>query len=166
MANIFTNQKVNNSYFNLSNGATSVFIETLCISGIENATNDFKKDILIWFAQRDWTLIGMGFEGFDVSEIIWDSKIFNQQKEFIISTIDGVFEEKNWNLLNYAPTKEWLFEKLNQFKIMIYEYKIIHINKTSQFEIFEFVNSIKKYEICKKHKIYKHFEGCVICNNQ
>ena len=105
----------------MSNGLTSVFIETLCLAGAESTDEEFKKEIMIWFAQRD--LMGMGFEGFDISEIIWDNDIFDKQKSFIIETIEKVFEEKNWNLLDYTPNKEWLFDSLNKFKKMISEYE-------------------------------------------
>ena len=47
MANCITNHKVNDAYFYLSNLSTSVFIETLCLAGVEMANKDFKKDILI-----------------------------------------------------------------------------------------------------------------------
>jgi len=165
MANIFTNKNVNDTYFNMSNGLTSVFIHTLCISGLYNVNESFKKDILIWFAQRDWIILGIGFEGFDISEIIWDKSIFDMQKEFILETIDAVFKEKNWNLLNYTPNKEWLFIRLELFKQMIYDYKCDNINEGAQFAIFDFDEKVIKYEQCEKHRIYKHYKGCVVCNN-
>lgn len=166
MANCITNHKVNDAYFYLSNLSTSVFIETLCLAGVEMANKDFKKDILIWFAQRDWTLLGMGLEGFDIAEIIWDKLIFEEQKEFINAMIDGVINEKNWNLLCYLPDKEVLFNQINLLKEMISSYELKHIDKESQFILFEFEGNIKKYERCELHKIYKHIEGCVICNNR
>jgi len=166
MANIFTNGKVNAEYFHMSNGLTSVFIETFCLAGIENATEDYEKDMLIWFGQRDWTLLGMGIEGFDIAEIIWDANKFDKQKAFIIASIEGVFQEKNWDLLNYTPNREWLFEKLVIFKKMIEDYTVIHIDKALQFEVFEFDGEVKRYDTCETHKIYKHMGGCVICNNR
>jgi hypothetical protein len=165
MANIFTNEKVNEDYFGMSNGLTSVFIETICLAGIENAREDYEKDLLIWFGQRDWTLLGMGIEGFDISEIIWDAGNFDKQKAFVLATIEGVFQEKNWNLLSYTPNREWLFEKLLLFKKMIGDYTSTHIDKEAQFEIFEFGEGMKKYDTCEIHKVYKHIGGCVICNN-
>jgi len=166
MANIFTNEKVNEEHFWMSNGLTSVFIETFCLAGVENANEGFEKDLLIWFGQRDWALMGLGITGFDISEIIWDAGNFDKQKAFIIAVIEGVFQEKNWNLLGYTPNREWLFEKLVVFKKMIEDYMSTHIVKEAQYEIFEFNEGVKKYDTCEVHKIYKHLGGCVICNNE
>ncbi len=71
MGNIITNSKFNNKIIQMSNGLTSVFIETICLAGSDIAIENYQKDLMIWFAQRDWILLGMGLEGFDISEIIW-----------------------------------------------------------------------------------------------
>lgn len=166
MANTITNKKVNDEYLGMNNGLTSVFISTMCLSGVEIAKEKFEKDILIWFAQHDQAVMGRGTVGFDVSEMIWDKNIFSNQKTFIIETINGALEEKNWHLLDYNPKKEWIFESLEIFKRMISAYESKHIDKECQEEIFEFDDNIKKYKTCELHKIYTHFAGCVICNDK
>jgi len=164
MGNIITNQKVDDECLQMSNGVTTVFIHTFCLAGCDIADQSYKKDILIWFGQRDYRITGMGFEGFDISEIIWDKTYFEEQKTFILEVIDRVFEKTNWDLLNYSPREDWLFESMHQFKSMIQKFNAQNIDSDCQIKIYDFKNKVKKYEVCKRHKVYKHAEGCVICN--
>jgi len=167
MANIFTNTKVNDEILRMSNGLTSVFIETFCLAGADLAKKQFEKDLMIWFGQRDWVILGMGVEGFDISEIIWNTKEFEQQKAFILKVIDSVYTKRNWQYLSYEPNTSFLFEKLDMFKDMIHSFTSQNIGNNDWEEgLFEFDGEIMKYDRCEKHKIYKHYQGCVICNNE
>jgi len=165
MGTEITNTTVDDETILLSNGLTSVFLDTLCLAGCDIAFKPYQKDLMLWFAQRDWTLTGMGFEGFDISEIIWDTADFDAQKTFILEVIDRVFEETNWDLLGYDPNKDWLFDAMGKFKGMIQKYSADKIENGSQIQIYDFNNTVKKYEICEKHKVYKHSGGCIVCNN-
>jgi len=93
MGTEITNTAVDDETIAMSNGLTSVFLDTLCLAGCDIAFKPYQKDLMLWFAQRDWTLTGMGFEGFDISQIIWDAAIFEEQKKFILETVDRDTEE-------------------------------------------------------------------------
>ncbi len=164
MANIFTNSQVNDTVIHMSNGLTSVFIETFCLAGTKHVSELFEKDLLIWFAQRDWVLTGMGSEGFDISEINWDEGYFERQKQFVLDTINAVFERYNWELLAYEPNEDFLFERLEVFRNMITSFEVKHLKSVNQIRLFDFDTG--KYDTCEKHLIYKHCAGCVICNNE
>lgn len=167
MANIFTNKKVDDEIVRMSNGMTSVFIETFCLAGADFAKEELEKDLMIWFGQRDWVIIGMGVEGFDISEIIWNKIDFNQQKNFILRVIDLIYKKRNWEYLSYQPNTDLLFGKLDKFKEMIISFTKENIGDSDLKEgIFEFEGAIIKYDRCVKHQIYKHWQGCVICNNE
>lgn len=167
MANIFTNKEVNDEFLRMSNGLTSVFIETFCLAGADLAKEQFEKDLMIWFGQRDWVIIGMGVEGFDISEIIWDIRIFSEQKRFVQLVIENIFEKSNWEYLSFEPNTDLLFEKLDGFKKMIHSFRAENVLKLEDQEgIFEFNGVISKYDKCEKHKVYKHWQGCVVCNNE
>jgi len=167
MANIFTNTKVNHHILRMSNGLTSVFIETYCVAGADLAKAPFEKDLMIWFGQRDWIILGMGVEGFDISEIIWNPNQFNQQKAFILGVLDAIYKKRNWEYLSYPPNEELLFGKLNDFKAMLLAFTQEHHEGDDEREgIFDFNGAIEKYERCQKHKSYKHWQGCVVCNNE
>jgi len=163
VANIITNEKIDDEILQMSNGMTTVFFHTFCLAGCGIAGESFQKDILIWFGQRDYRLIGMGFEGFDISQIIWDKASFEEQKKFILEVIDRVFEKTNWELLDYIPSEDWLFEKMRRLKSMVQKFNAQNIDEDCQIKIFDFNNEVKKYDVCKRHKIYKHAEGCIIC---
>jgi len=165
MGTLITNEAVDDESVSMGNALTSVFFETLCLAGGGIAALPWQKDLMIWFAQRDWTLTGMGFEGFDISRIIWDAAVFEEQKSFIIEVADRALKETNWNLLGYKPDKNLLFGALRVFKNMIQKYGADKIDTGNQIEIYDFDKKIKKYEVCEKHKVYKHAEGCIICNN-
>lgn len=148
----------------MSNVTTSVFFETLCVSGSDLAEESFEKDLLIWFGQRDWTIIGMGVEGFDTDEIIWCPENFDQQKSFILKIIDATFAKKNWLLLGYDPPEQIVFENLNLFREMIKSFTVNDISKNEEVEIFPFDEEINRYDRCEIHRVYKNFIGCIICN--
>jgi len=46
-------------------------------------TNE-KRDILIWLAQRDQSIFGLGIVGFDITEVCWSIDYFDEQKAFLI----------------------------------------------------------------------------------
>jgi hypothetical protein len=152
----------------MSNGMTSVFIETCCLAGAEIAEEDYQKDLMIWFGQRDWVILGMGVEGFDIAEINWNNVDFDNQKKFILRVLESVSEKLNWGYLSYEPNTTFLFEKLDEFKAMIIAFTKEHVkdDDSERVGVFEFEGAIEKYDRCDKHKIYKHWQGCVICNNE
>ena len=164
MGNIITNEKINDRAILMSNGLTSVLIDTICLAGSDIALEKYQQDIMIWFSQRDWMILGMGFEGFDIGEIIWDKENFYAQQKFILKVIDLATEKTNWDLLNYNPG-EMIFATLTDFRQMIHDFKIEHIETENEISIFDFDGIINRYDKCGKHRIYKHYAGCVICNN-
>jgi len=164
MANTITNDKINDSVIAMSNGLTSVFIETICLAGSDIAVEKYQQDLMIWFSQRDWMLLGMGFEGFDVAEIIWDKENFYAQQKFILKVIDLAIEKTNWDLLDYTPG-EMIFGKLTDFKQMIHDFRIECIDTANEIPVRDFNDLINRYDKCEQHRIYKHPYGCVICNN-
>ncbi|MEO1518167.1 MAG: hypothetical protein AAFV95_24310 [Bacteroidota bacterium] len=163
MANIISNDQVRElDFLRMSNGLTSVFIDTICLAGRDLAAEDFQKDLMIWFAQRDARLMGQGITGFDLVEIAWERSIFPQQKEFLLDVLQLALAKKNWEYLGYHPREEWVLENLAGFKRMLGEFEGQHIEESSQDSLIPFAG---KYQKCQKHGIYLHVAGCVICNN-
>lgn len=163
MANIISNDAVNEShYFSMSNGLTDVLIDVICLAGSDIAEEAFQKELMIWFAQRDWRIMGLGITGFDISDIIWDSEIFDKQKVFILEVIQKALIRKNWEVLEYEPKEEWIFPKLNQFTKMIDDFKKEHIKNEQQTQVIPFDVIYTK---CSKHQIFLHVGGCRLCDN-
>lgn len=165
MANLITNNHVNESEIQLSNGLTSVYIDTLCLAGSDIATQPYEKNLLIWFAQKDGTIVGYGFEGFDIVAIIWSPEMFDKQKNFLLLLIDAALAKRNWRRLQYVPRDDMIFECLSQFREMVRAFEKKHIVLTEQDSLWEFDAGIQMYERCKKHDVYMHAYGCVVCNN-
>ncbi|HEY1166994.1 MAG TPA: hypothetical protein VGE90_17585, partial [Chitinophaga sp.] len=129
----------------MSNGLSSVFIETICLAGSDIAVEEYQQDIMIWFSQRDWMILGMGFEGFDIVEIIWDKENFHAQQKFILKVIDLAIEKTNWDLLNYTPG-EMIFATLTDFKHMIHDFYIECIGTENAIPVFDFDGTINRYD--------------------
>lgn len=97
----------------MTNQSTTVFIETLVLSGSKIANIDREKEFIIWFAQRDQNIVGLGTVGFDLDEMPWVEDDFFQMKNFILDCIRGVINKYQWDLLDYEPNEEWIKKHLN-----------------------------------------------------
>ncbi len=163
MGNTVFNTQVNPSdQLNMSNGLTAVFIDTLCLAGADIATEYFQKDLMIWLAQRDWMLFGLGCIGFDISEIIWDKALFAAQKAFLLQVVDRALAKTHWELLDYSPHEEWTLRSLREFGRMLREFEERHIVVGEQLPLLPLDTP---YAQCPLHHVYLHVGGCVVCNN-
>ncbi|OCA98718.1 hypothetical protein [Clostridium beijerinckii] len=68
----------------LSNGATSVFITVLGLSGTRLAKADGEKKLLVWILEKDRSKCGIGTVGFVISGMSWIKENFENQKAFIL----------------------------------------------------------------------------------
>jgi hypothetical protein len=163
MGSIITNKKFDpNKSLCMSNGLTAVFIQVICLAGSDTANNNHEKDLMIWFAKRDPFLVGMGFEGFDLQQIIWEKGAFQAQKEFLLKVIESAKQKTNWEKLDYSPKEDWVLDALSDFIGIMLPFEAKDIDESMQFEI---INFKAKYKKCTVHGIYLHAGGCVICNN-
>ncbi|MGG1942855.1 hypothetical protein ABFY57_24575 [Paenibacillus polymyxa] len=80
----------------MSNGLTSVFIEVLAISGSVLAKTNREKELIIWLAQRDQSVVGIGTVGFDIDEMPWTIGSFESEKDFILDTISNAADGLGW----------------------------------------------------------------------
>lgn len=164
MANIISSDSVNEElYIQMNNGLTAVFVDVICLAGSEIAQEIYQKDFMIWFAQRDYKLWGLGIIGFDLVNILWEKEIFQAQKNFILEVLDRALKKINWNLLSYAPREDWVLDCIERFQQMIEAFDETHLDKANPYELISFE---KQYEKCPKHQVFLHIEGCVICNNE
>ncbi|WP_235332709.1 hypothetical protein [Paenibacillus polymyxa] len=85
----------------MSNGLTSVFIEVLVISGSVLAKTNREKELIIWLAQRDQSVVGIGAVGFDIDEMPWTIDSFESEKDFILDTISNAADGLGWEKLSY-----------------------------------------------------------------
>ncbi len=98
----------------MSNGLTSVFIEVLVISGSVLAKTNREKELIIWLAQRDQSVVGIGTVGFDIDEMPWTIDSFESEKDFILDTISNAADGLGWEKLSYKLRQDWVVNCLNQ----------------------------------------------------
>ena len=56
-------------YLNMSNGGTSMFINVLCLSGGRLAETESQKRLMVFLAEKNQNVCGIGTVGFDIVNI-------------------------------------------------------------------------------------------------
>lgn len=149
----------------MSNGLTDVVMDVLCLAGATLAASDDEKEWMIWLAQKDQGIFGLGTIDFDISEMPWQREYFDAQKKFLLAVIDAAAAKTNWNLLNYQPREDWALDVLAQLRELVTAFQIEHLPEKNEAEIYPFEGAVKKFDRCAKHGVYMHFDGCLVCRN-
>lgn len=169
MGNIISNERAGaDSYLQMSNGATSVLLDILCLAASDIASSQWEIETAIWLAEHDQSIIGLGVVGFDISEIGWSRENFPAQQQFTVSTIDLAMKRHRWKLLNYEPRLDVTLENLEIFKTLVELYRSEHIKSE---DVREWrVEPSPPYLKCPIHKIYLHYlmedpkKNCRLCH--
>jgi len=155
----------------MSNGLTSVFIEVLVISGSILANTDREKELIIWLAQRDQSVVGIGTVGFDIDEMPWTVNSFASEKDFMLRTISHAAKGLGWEKLSYEPHQDRVVHGLKQFGSMIQAFGQEDVNMNNYIEWAEIEEGDdnptipRGYPKCEQHNIYLSCHGCILCNN-
>lgn len=151
-----------------SNGAISVLMTMIGLSGSALAEEWYEKDLIVWLMEKDQSAIGLGMAGFDVTELPWHKAYFAEQKEFLCKTLQSVKNSFGLDRLDYMPNKEWLskIEMLQKMlEQMVWEdvnYDIIQ----EWYEVCDYTEPMKNgYPVCEKHGILLSVYGCIACND-
>ena len=147
----------------MSNGLTAVFVDVLSLNAPQFATSDQQIDMAIWLASRDQTRSGIGTVGFDVREIPWRASSFEEDKAFILQTIDAAKAKEQWEQLDYHPNEEWIIQSLDKFRQLIEDFTVEFVSSENYQQWQE--NKPKETQTCPIHGVYHHWGGCVVCNN-
>ncbi|BFH64798.1 hypothetical protein [Paenibacillus azoreducens] len=155
----------------MTNQSTSVFIETLVISGSKIAATDREKEFIIWLAQKDQNVIGRGVVGFNIEEMPWIEDDFPEMKSFMLECIRGVINKLQWELLNDEPNEQWIKDTFEHFGTMIelFEEKFVnaenYIEWSTPDEGDDHPTIPRGYPKCAEHSVYLSCFGCLICNS-
>ena len=84
MSNIIS---FNSDTISMSNGLTDVFISVLVLSGSRLAETVDEKRLIVWFAEKDQSRVGMGTVGFDIREMPWNIERFEESRLFMLNTV-------------------------------------------------------------------------------
>ncbi|GGF67285.1 hypothetical protein GCM10010912_10310 [Paenibacillus albidus] len=157
-------------YMRMSNGLTSVFIDVLVLSGSALAGSDREKEFVIWLAQRDQNVVGIGTVGFSLDELPWSREDFVSNQEFMLRVIDGALAKTGWEVLAYEPAFEYIESALLQFRQLVLAFgpekvDTSHYEEWSAIEEDDYWPTIPPgYPQCSKHHVYLSCHGCVFCN--
>ncbi|MBL7904738.1 MAG: hypothetical protein JNL22_06925 [Bacteroidales bacterium] len=142
----------------LSNGLTAVLIDVLCLTGAEIAITDWQKEILVRLASHDAAILGDGFTGFDLAEIL--NGLDPVEGAGFLSGVCSLAQQvKIWSGLPYSPDRELLLSALLRFKGLCQLAGGILPSAGKPFQ------SSHAYTRCERHGVYLHKEGCIFCNN-
>ena len=104
---------------NMSNGGTSMFINILCLSGGRLAETESQKRFMVFLAEKNQNVIGLGTVGFDIVDMPWDRDSFDEDKAFMLRVIEGAMQKLGWETLGYKPNEEFVTEYLDTFRKLI-----------------------------------------------
>ena len=142
----------------LNNGMTSVLIDVLCFKGAQIAVTDWQKEMLVRLARHDAGIVGDGFTGFDLSDILFDINPADGAG-FLSDICSQAEQEKLWTGLPYSPDLDLLHGVLFRFKGLCQLAGRYLPSSAMPFQ------SRHPYTLCSRHGVYLHEEGCILCNN-
>ena len=132
----------------MSNGLTDVFIDYLLISGSELANSESEKRMIVFLAEKQQTILGIGTVDFDIIEMPWQINSFDADKAFLLNVINHAKElssQKNvWDKLGYMPNNENLYYALNGFEILI---KQMTVNDIDENNLHEWLNDAEQDDL-------------------
>ena len=177
MGNIISfdgNVSENDDSLSMSNGLTDVFLDYLLVSGSELAKTDSEKILIVFLAEKQQSVIGIGNVDFDIIEMPWQKSTFESDKIFILKVINYAkklsFQKNIWNKLGYEPNRELLEYALDKFEILI---KHMTENDIDSDNFENLLNESDKndpvycgFPKCPKHGIFLSFFGCKFCNDR
>ena len=130
----------------MSNGGMAVFLSVIVLSGSRLAIEKKEKEMIQWFSEQDDTVRGRGCNGFDICDMPWEKETFEKEREFLLKVVDGAKEKIGWDVLNYQPNENFVFNYLEGFKTLLLNFRQEYIvengyslwledNKTLQFYV-------------------------------
>jgi hypothetical protein len=162
MGNLITNRKASDqTSLQLSNGAMSVLLSTLALSGSDMAVTPWEIECVTWLAQRDQSIFGLGLVGFDIDDLAWRRDDFDAQHAFVLTMIDRAASRRRWDVLDYDPP--FAEAQLRALHQMVSQYQLSFVEPDTAWDWWA---QPEQYTKCPHHQVYLHAYGCVICNDQ
>ena len=164
---------VDDDSISMSNGLTDVFIDYLLISGSQLAESKSEKRMIVFLAEKQQAIIGMGTVGFDITEMPWQTDSFEADKTFMLGTINNArllsVQRSVWNKLGYEPNQKLIEYALSRFEALI---KRMTINDIDENNLEDWCSAAEEddpvncgFPKCSKHGVLLSFCGCKLCND-
>ena len=152
----------------MSNALTAVFIDVLTLAGSRLAQTIDEKRLIVWLAEKDQSIVGIGTVGFDISEMSWNTGRFEENKRFMLKVIEAAENRADWDKLGYQPNEEHIFWALKKFAELISPMTAKDVDENAVKEWLSAAESddpvICGFPKCEKHGILLTCFGCLFCN--
>lgn len=152
----------------MSNGLTDVLIDVLLASSSELAATKSEKRMVVFLAEKQQSIVGIGTVGFDIIEIPWQIETFESDKEFLLRAIYYARSWNKWETIGHTPNLEHLTSALDTLEILINR---MTVNDVDESNLREWINAAEKddpvncgYPKCPKHGLLLSIFGCKFCN--
>ena len=165
--------KINDDSLAMSNGLTDVLIDYLLLSGSELAETDSEKDLIVYIAEKQQSIIGIGNVDFSIVDMPWVKETFETDKRFLLRVVkhanELAIQNSVWEMMGYMPDIYMLDRALLGFKMLV---KRMTVDDVVIDEFMEFLKErdgeeplIVGYQKCPKHGVYMSYLGCKFCND-
>ncbi|SEQ62608.1 hypothetical protein SAMN02910369_02150 [Lachnospiraceae bacterium NE2001] len=152
---------------NMSNGGTSMFVNILCLSGGRLAETESQKRFMVFLAEKNQNVRGLGNVGFYIVDMPWDRNYFDEDKTFMLKVIDGARHKHGWETLGYEPNEEFVAEYLDKFQKLVERMTAEDILEESLTEWLSKADENDPvrcgFPKCKIHDTYISIHGCQVC---
>ena len=152
-----------------SNGLTDMLLTAIGLSGSGLAVDEDEKNLIVWLMQRDQNRMGRGTVGFDITELPWKKDKFEQQRAFLLKTLEAVRGKTGWETLDYEPNDKMLFDRIKDLEKMLKKISVDDIDEENTWEWLkedEDGSCIPTgYPKCPQHGILLSIFGCLACND-
>lgn len=152
----------------MSNGLTAVFIDVMTLAGSRLAQTVDEKRLVVWLAEKDQSVVGMGTVGFDIREMPWNTERFEENKHFMLKVVEAAENKTDWDRLGYQPNEELLLPALKRFAEMISQITAEDVDENA---VKEWLAAAERddpvicgFPKCEKHGILLTCFGCLFCN--
>lgn len=152
----------------MSNGLTAVFIDVMTLAGSRLAQTVDEKRLVVWLAEKDQSVVGIGTVGFDIREMPWNTKRFEENKRFMLEVIESAENRIDWDRLDYQPNEEHIFWALKEFAELISKMTVEDVDQNAA---DEWLGAAERddpvlcgFPKCEKHGTLLTCLGCLFCN--
>lgn len=171
MSNIITLNKNTpvSEYLQMSNGATSAFINLFALSGSKLAEAEQEKRLIVWVLEKNQSVVGTGTVSFEICDMPWDFEKFEESKKFLGSVLRGMRNKIGWETLGYIPNEDILYPFIDAFEKLLLKMTPDDIN-------IEEVNAwieesshndpiLNGFPKCPIHDVLLSVHGCQLCTD-
>jgi hypothetical protein len=165
---LYDHTLVDTECIHMSNGLTSVFVSTLVLSGSALARTDRQRELIVWLAEHDQAVVGIGTVGFSLTDMPWTPTDFEAEKQFLLQVITAAQAKTHWELLGYTPNEALLLPRLAKFAQLMQQFTADHVDP-SRYHMW--LNTSAECAIppgfpcCDRHQTLLHWRGCIVCND-